>query len=153
MSSSTFTIPELPHHRWPRTLVEERLGFLAADFDPQKYWICKDLTFKERSPLGNFFWNVARHFEWLRSHLFGVNLDSSKQTLQEIRTQILQADERQLIPLFNQAVAKLEGILDTSSLKLAQDPLNAQAQAEPVPPPQAPLQVAEETPAAAPLDG
>ena len=77
-----------------------------------KAWIREDLTTDPSSGLGRILWScIAKYFSFLRSLLFKVDLEKSKELLGRIKTTILKRPfDQDLKDLYNAAVDKFNSI-------------------------------------------
>lgn len=88
--------------------VRQRLETLAQLPNKAAGWVTKDLTITQSSWISRIFWAVVKPFKCLREIFYSVNLEQSQATLESIKPHLSYA--RNLIPLFNRAVAKFNQI-------------------------------------------
>ncbi|MDR3624413.1 MAG: hypothetical protein P4L16_04650 [Chlamydiales bacterium] len=78
--------------------------------DKTKQWVCYDLRAQNSSLFGRILYVILRWIPRVKSFFYSVNLDSSKNCLNELKVKVNQLQDRELQKLFNEAVGNFNTI-------------------------------------------
>lgn len=107
MSSINFEI-NVPNNKviWSEDKVRSKLEELGNMEGKKVAWIRDDLSIKKSNWLTRVIWTVvAKHFSWMRKHLYKVNLKQSRVILEQIGKEIT-PQSSELTIIYKQAVEK-----------------------------------------------
>lgn len=97
------------NHTLDQNTLENRLKDLAA-VKKNKGWIRNDLTTKQSSAIGRRFWIIAKHFQWIRSLFYHVNLSQTRAILVTLSPQIQDKAPDDLRDIFQKALVNFNAI-------------------------------------------
>jgi hypothetical protein len=97
------------NHTLDQNTLENRLKDLAA-VKKNKGWIRNDLTTKQSGAIGRRFWIIAKHFQWIRSLFYHVNLSQTRAILVILSPQIQDKAPDDLRDIFQKALVNFNAI-------------------------------------------
>ncbi|MDR3624412.1 MAG: hypothetical protein P4L16_04645 [Chlamydiales bacterium] len=78
--------------------------------DKTKQWVCYDLLPQDSSLFGRILYVILRWIPGVKSFFYSIDLDASKNRLNELKAKVNQLQDRKLEQLFNEAVGNFNAI-------------------------------------------
>lgn len=99
--------PGIGNQCWNKEVICARLNNIA-EADKSKQWILEDLSTPQAGTVGQTFWVVAKHFNFMRRGLYGIDLNVSQAILESLSFAMIENPD--MTDLFLRAINNFQKI-------------------------------------------
>ncbi len=100
---------------WSRDEIKNKLNAIGNLEGRKAAWVCTDLSTPSSTWIGRLFHWIIKHYKFLLSFFYNIDLEKSKDFLHKIRDQI--KTDKELFPLHQKAVERFNELFPKHQLK------------------------------------